>query len=116
MFTATFLTSLLCVFNKKSYLCIAFRKTLGLKHRFPALSIDNGQRTTDDGPPHNKVRLGAKPRMVNGQRSMKKQSGCSAVGSAPGLGPGGRPFESGHPDFFLLLSEKQSVAPPRRGD
>ena len=25
-------------------------------------------------------------------------SGCSAVGSAPGLGPGGRPFESGHPD------------------
>ena len=44
MFTATFLTSLLCVFNKKSYLCIAFRKTLGLKHRFPALSIDNGRR------------------------------------------------------------------------
>ena len=25
-------------------------------------------------------------------------TGCSAVGSAPGLGPGGRPFESGHPD------------------
>lgn len=24
--------------------------------------------------------------------------GCSAVGSAPGLGPGGRPFESGRPD------------------
>ena len=49
MFTATFLTSLLCVFNKKSYLCIAFRKTLGLKHRFPALSIDNRQQTTDNG-------------------------------------------------------------------
>ena len=30
-----------------------------------------------------------------------KLSGCSAVGSAPGLGPGGRPFESGHPDFFI---------------
>jgi hypothetical protein len=65
MFTATFLTSLLCVFNKKSYLCIAFRKTLGLKHRFPC-----------NGPPHNKVRLGAKASkngqrsMVNGQRSM----------------------------------------------
>ncbi len=58
MFTATFLTSLLCVFNKKSYLCIAFRKTLGLKHRFPC-----------NGPPRNKVRLGAKPRMVNGQWS-----------------------------------------------
>ena len=25
-------------------------------------------------------------------------TGCSAVGSAPGLGPGGRPFESGRPD------------------
>ena len=25
-------------------------------------------------------------------------SGCSAVGSAPGLGPGGRRFEPGHPD------------------
>ena len=24
--------------------------------------------------------------------------GCSAVGSVPGLGPGGRPFESGRPD------------------
>ncbi len=27
-----------------------------------------------------------------------QQSGCSAVGSVPGLGPGGRPFESGRPD------------------
>ena len=42
-------------------------------------------------------------------------SGCSAVGSAPGLGPGGRPFESGHPDtennknlFFLLNSLQNS--------
>ena len=42
-------------------------------------------------------------------------SGCSAVGSAPGLGPGGRPFESGHPDtennknlFFLLKSLQNS--------
>jgi hypothetical protein len=59
MFTATFLTSLLCVFNKKSYLCIAFRKTLGLKHRFPAMVL----RAL-------KARLGAKPRMVNGQWSM----------------------------------------------
>ena len=25
-------------------------------------------------------------------------SGCSTVGSMPGLGPGGRQFESGHPD------------------
>ena len=31
-------------------------------------------------------------------RSYCQASGCSAVGSAPGLGPGGRPFESGHPD------------------
>ena len=29
-----------------------------------------------------------------------EDSGCSAVGSAPGLGPGGRPFESGHPDIL----------------
>ena len=56
MFTATFLTSLLCVFNKKSYLCIAFRKTLGLKHRFPC-----------NVPRALKARLGAKARMVNGQ-------------------------------------------------
>ena len=42
-------------------------------------------------------------------------TGCSAVGSAPGLGPGGRPFESGHPDtednknlFFLLKSLQDS--------
>ena len=27
-----------------------------------------------------------------------KQSGCSAVGSVPGLGPGCRRFESCHPD------------------
>ena len=27
-----------------------------------------------------------------------KQTRCSAVGSVPGLGPGGRPFESGRPD------------------
>ena len=27
-----------------------------------------------------------------------RKSGCSAVGSVPGLGPGGRPFESGRPD------------------
>ena len=59
MFTATFLTSLLCVFNKKSYLCIAFRKTLGLKHRFPC-----------NVPRALKARLGAKARMVNGQWSM----------------------------------------------
>ena len=29
---------------------------------------------------------------------MKPFSGCSAVGSASGLGPGGRRFESCHPD------------------
>ena len=34
------------------------------------------------------------------QREEKRKApGCSAVGSAPGLGPGGRPFESGHPDI-----------------
>ena len=57
MFTATFLTSLLCVFNKKSYLCIAFRKTLGLKHRFPC-----------NVPRALKARLGAKA-SKNGQWS-----------------------------------------------
>ena len=28
------------------------------------------------------------------------KSGCSTVGSVPGLGPGGRTFESCHPDDF----------------
>ena len=37
-----------------------------------------------------------------------RRSGCSAVGSAPGLGPGGRPFESGHPDI-LLKSKKDDA-------
>ena len=47
----------------------------------------------------------AKWSMVNDEWSiMIKQSGCSAVGSAPGLGPGGRPFESGHPDFFFYIA------------
>ena len=58
MFTATFLISLLCVFNKKSYLCIAFRKTLGLKHRFLVMVL----RAL-------KARLGAKA-SKNGQWSM----------------------------------------------
>ena len=38
---------------------------------------------------------------ADGQRQNTKQlrfSGCSAVGSASGLGPGGRRFESCHPD------------------
>ena len=46
--------------------------------------------------------------------AVKRLSGCSAVGSASGLGPGGRRFESCHPDvknlsgyflgrFFLFL-------------
>ena len=32
-------------------------------------------------------------------------SGCSAVGSASGLGPEGREFESLHPDVFALLAQ-----------
>ena len=32
------------------------------------------------------------------RKTFLRSTGCSAVGSAPGLGPGGRPFESGHPD------------------
>ncbi len=31
-------------------------------------------------------------------RKRNRSSGCSAVGSASGLGPGGRRFESCHPD------------------
>jgi hypothetical protein len=33
--------------------------------------------------------------------AIKIVSGCGAVGSASGLGPEGRQFESGHPDKFL---------------
>ena len=33
-------------------------------------------------------------------------SGCGAVGSASGLGPEGRQFESGHPDRTKSLSAK----------
>ena len=32
------------------------------------------------------------------RKTFLRSTGCSAVGSAPGLGPGGRPFESGHSD------------------
>ena len=39
-------------------------------------------------------------------RALSKLTGCSAVGSARGLGPWGREFESLHPDhqktFFVL--------------
>ncbi len=43
-------------------------------------------------------------------------TGCGAVGSAPGLGPGGPRFESAHPDFagvtqlVEFLPSKQAVA------
>ena len=43
-----------------------------------------------------------------------KASGCSAVGSAPGLGPGGRPFESGHPDFFCALNKSKFPLPLKK--
>ena len=33
-------------------------------------------------------------------RALSKFSGCSAVGSARGLGPWGREFESLHPDQY----------------
>ena len=36
--------------------------------------------------------------------AVKRLSGCSAVGSASGLGPGGRRFESCHPDSLKLAS------------
>src|SRR6266566_1801990 len=42
--------------------------------------------------------------------------GCGAVGSAPGLGPGGPRFESAHPDYagvtqlVEFLPSKQAVA------
>ena len=36
-------------------------------------------------------------------------TGCSAVGSAPGLGPGGRPFESGHPDNKAKERSKRNL-------
>ena len=35
-------------------------------------------------------------------------SGCGAVGSASGLGPEGRQFESGHPDLKKSESENES--------
>ncbi len=66
MFTATFLTSLLCVFNKKSYLCIAFRKTLGLKHRL-SCSVHRQQTTVLRAIKRDLVLK--HPRMVNGQWS-----------------------------------------------
>ena len=36
-------------------------------------------------------------------------SGCSAVGSVPGLGPGCRRFESCHPDFHLKTTFPKSI-------
>ena len=33
--------------------------------------------------------------------------GCSAVGSVPGLGPGGRPFESGRPDNRKVVTREE---------
>ena len=36
-------------------------------------------------------------------------SGCSAVGSVPGLGPGCRRFESCHPDFHLKTTFLKSI-------
>ena len=40
-----------------------------------------------------------------------KVSGCSAVGSASGLGPEGRTFESCHPDEKEGATRINSVAP-----
>jgi hypothetical protein len=31
------------------------------------------------------------------------KTGCGAVGSASGLGPEGRQFESGHPDNLTII-------------
>nr|DAK83311.1 MAG TPA: hypothetical protein [Caudoviricetes sp.] len=39
---------------------------------------------------------------------------CSAVGSAPGLGPGGREFESHHSDGQYCLSLRMQHLVPRR--
>ena len=39
-------------------------------------------------------------------QSLKKGSRCGAVGSAPGLGPGGRQFEPGHLDKKSLPFER----------
>ena len=44
------------------------------------------------------------------QAHPEAQSGCSAVGSAPGLGPGGRTFEPCHPDSFLHRGVEQLAA------
>ena len=46
------------------------------------------------------------------------RSGCSAVGSAPRLGRGGRRFKSAHPDWCflrpaILPSRDEKVRPPR---
>ena len=43
-------------------------------------------------------RRGAFQALKAGSSPARATSGCSAVGSAPGLGPGGRPFDSAHPD------------------
>ena len=42
-------------------------------------------------------------------RFKKKHSGCSTVGSIPGLGPGGRTFESCHPDTAEELRKSSSA-------
>ena len=38
------------------------------------------------------------------------KTGCGAVGSASGLGPEGRQFESGHPDKIKSLQVRLVVA------
>ena len=40
------------------------------------------------------------PGSIPGGTTFQKQSECSAVGSARGLGPWGREFESLHPDHY----------------
>ena len=43
------------------------------------------------------------------QSLMNMQRGVAQLGSASGLGPGGRRFESCHPDFCLTLQRKRDV-------
>ena len=51
---------------------------------------------------------------ASGSSPERSTSGRSAVGSAPGLGPGGRRFETGHPDDGVWLSLVEHPADNRK--
>ena len=63
---------------------------------------DQGVAGSNPVTPTNFKGQGAAVTVVEpGENNINRSSGCSAVGSASGLGPGGRRFESCHPDSNL---------------